>query len=299
MNGMAALVAGLMPVVAAMSACFAPSPVEGLACSSTGECPVGQRCHDGLCSSGAPADAAAPPVDAVPDGAPAPDGPSSSYLDAVLADGPVAYYRLAEAKGAVAIDQSGFENDAAIAVNGEMASFGEAGALTDGDLALGLTGEGNPSGTSAYVATPDTVAPWGADFTIEVWVKPALAPTSTSSVFIAEHYTFSGFRTGYTDNFEPQFWTAEGGGSSTVLSTEPLTPAAWNHLAFVRAGVTMTIYVNGIEGARHIGEITLDAPGVQFPYAIVQRTDAEGIECRRKQNAAHHHQNVDSPDTMR
>lgn len=44
-----------------IAACYAPAPVEGLACSPSGACPVGQTCVDDVCvigpDGGAPADA--------------------------------------------------------------------------------------------------------------------------------------------------------------------------------------------------------------------------------------------------
>src|SRR5262245_36403133 len=67
----------------ALTACFAPSYSDETRCSSKGECPAGRTCHEGLCLSAAPPDAAIAPSDdaAIPDGpaspgdAPIPDAP--------------------------------------------------------------------------------------------------------------------------------------------------------------------------------------------------------------------------------
>lgn len=44
-------------LVLAASACFSPSPPEGLACAAGDTCPPGQTCQSGVCLSGAPGDA--------------------------------------------------------------------------------------------------------------------------------------------------------------------------------------------------------------------------------------------------
>src|SRR5213593_2714324 len=70
-----------------------------------------------------------------------------SYRASVLADHPVAYWRLNEATGAVMADASGNGNDGTYA---GAVTLGQPGALTsDGDTAVGF----NPTGGAASVAS--------------------------------------------------------------------------------------------------------------------------------------------------
>lgn len=65
----------VLAAAALATGCFAPEAREGLPCSERGDCPPGQSCRAGVCTSGAP----------LIDGSPAADAPA---IDAALPDPP-------------------------------------------------------------------------------------------------------------------------------------------------------------------------------------------------------------------
>src|SRR5436190_1632455 len=87
----------------------------------------------------------------------------SSYADVVVGDGPVSFWRVGEASGAVALDAVGANR------GGYFGGFalGQPGAVA-GDTAVSL------NGTSGYVGVPDSASlHTGDNFSVELWVKPA------------------------------------------------------------------------------------------------------------------------------
>src|SRR5437763_16897142 len=98
----------------------------------------------------------------VPSTAATPTAPPS-YRASVLADHPVAYWRLSEATGAVMADASGNGNDGAYAGT---VTLGEPGALaSQGDSAVGF----DPTGGAARVASPTSLqVNW---VRIEIWIN--------------------------------------------------------------------------------------------------------------------------------
>jgi hypothetical protein len=170
-----------------------------------------------------------------------------AYVQTVMADQPLAYYRLDELSGTVAHDVSGHGYDGTYVVSGGTLTLGLSGALTD-DPAVGLIGDGNTgSGGQAFVTFPAQLNVFAADFTIEGWVTPVASPGGyDAAFFVWEVYNTSGFRTGWKGDMTPHLWTAESGGSTGgVESPTPLIAGAWNYFVITRAGSTISVYVGG------------------------------------------------------
>ncbi len=176
----------------------------------------------------------------------------------ILAEHPVAYYRLDEASSAVAaVDVSGHANHGGyFIITGGTGTFTTTGALVaDADLdpAVSFQGGGNPgNGGIACVAPPGTVFPWDGDFSVEGWIQPtSLPPTGwNDSFFLWEDHLVSGFRSGWTIDLEPIFWTYEAGGTTSIEGTVPLVLGSWNHLVVTKSGTTVTMFVNGVLSAQ-------------------------------------------------
>ncbi len=86
------------------------------------------------------------------------------------------------------------------------------------------------------------------DFTLEVWL--AVAPGSTSSICgMNEQYAVSAVSLGATSKFVRCIVLSPKGvgigSGSAVISGPPLTPSRWTHLACVRSGSTLTLFVDG------------------------------------------------------
>jgi hypothetical protein len=96
--------------------------------------------------------------------------PQSPYAKSVLANKPVAYWRLGEKKGPVAHDDTGHKHDGKYVGKPHM---GQPGAIFgDPDEAIGLDG---PK-TKSYVEVPESkvfsVPTSGKGLTVEVWLRP-------------------------------------------------------------------------------------------------------------------------------
>lgn len=194
------------------------------------------------------------------DGTPSPAVDTSlaqAYPMMILAEHPIAYYRLDEASSAVAaVDVSGHANHGGYIITGGTGSFMTTGALVadaDFDPAVSFQGGGNPGDRgSASVVPPETVFPWDGDFSVEGWIQPhSLPPTGWhDSFFVSEVYLVSGFRSGWTIDLEPVFWTDEAGGSTSIEGMVPLGLGSWNHLVITKSGTTVTMFVNGVLSAQ-------------------------------------------------
>jgi hypothetical protein len=176
---------------------------------------------------------------------------TATYVQTVLADHPIAYYRLDETSGTVAHDSSGNGNDASYDICGGQLGLGMPGALAhDPDTAAGLSNNGGAGlGTTASVDVPPGAYVFRGDFTVEGWVEPATpAGPFNDAFFAAEDYNSDGFRAGWDNELSPLVWTNEDGVTQAPFSLETATTlvaARWSYLVFTRAGATWSVYVDG------------------------------------------------------
>lgn len=94
--------------------------------------------------------------------------------------------------------------------------------------------------TKAVAAAAPVVSPSG-DFTIEAFVKPTQLPAAGNIAVIYNHANnvnlevTSDGKLGLWSNLNNSYW----------LTTTPITVNAWNHIALVRNGSTVSLYLNG------------------------------------------------------
>ncbi|MEQ9626271.1 CHAT domain-containing protein [Coleofasciculus chthonoplastes] len=184
-------------------------------------------------------------------------GGALPYNVAVLLDDPVGYWRLDE-EGETAFDSSGNNIDGTYfgGVN-----LNQEGALVD---------DANPApffdGTTGYVEIPDSdFIDFGTneDFTITAWIKvtPDQLDIETTDNVVIEKWSGSG---GYsyviryfnqTSSDTGKIYSAQWDGSnfSTTTSTQPINDSDFHHVAFVKEGSNLFLYVDGI-----LQETTLD-----------------------------------------
>ncbi len=176
----------------------------------------------------------------------------TGYAKVVLADDPVAYWRLDETdQNGPAIDLAG-SFDGAFDTTAGAVSFGIApGIPNESDSAIGLTGGAIVTIPYALELNPVT-GPWSA----EAWVKPdSLDPGHFRTVFSSMwNSDFGGHVFGWNVyQHVAGVWTLNifnGSGSSTFVSDfahNPLDTNKWYHMVIADDLTTIRFYVNGTE----------------------------------------------------
>ncbi|MBV9173878.1 MAG: right-handed parallel beta-helix repeat-containing protein [Chloroflexi bacterium] len=163
---------------------------------------------------------------------------TSAYASAVLADQPMAYWRLNETSGSTAADDSGNRQTANITGG---VTRGVSGALAqDVNTAFGFDGQ------SGYVRD-NTSLSVGSDFTIEAWVKSSSANQSVPLVSLVGPQSQSS-RTLYLDRqrFRGMADVSSKWPTYSVDSNAAYDVTAWHHLVFVtQAATSLALYVDG------------------------------------------------------
>jgi hypothetical protein len=109
-------------------------------------------------------------------------------------------------------------------------------------------GSGYFDGSGDYLTVPagSAFAPGTSDFTIEAWIYPTNSSEQyiwTQTVSGTNYFLF--FITSTTGSLT---MTTSGGGTPINGPANSIRPYAWNHVAAVRSGGTVTVYVNGVAG---------------------------------------------------
>jgi hypothetical protein len=179
--------------------------------------------------------------------------PEPSYRTVVLADEPLAYWRVdAGSTEWITADESGNHFDADYSSN---VMFGRGGAVANDDNAAVLL-------VNERIVPPDLDV-WGGDFTIEAWVAPHDASSTGGffSILIWEEFNVNGFRYGWDNRFAPMFWTFQSGGDDTVISTSAMTVDIWHYVVLTKASTRVTIYLDGTEAvAADVASYKVPAP---------------------------------------
>ncbi|HET6249921.1 MAG TPA: LamG domain-containing protein [Tepidisphaeraceae bacterium] len=171
------------------------------------------------------------------------------YPTTILADSPLAYFRLGELTGTSAADSSGNSNTGAYTGG---FSLGRAGAVAgENDPAAAFDGTG-------YVASSLTRS---SPLSVEAWVNPA-------SFAAVESCILGGIFTIYTAN---KFTV----GGANNLTTFIVPAGQWSHLAATWDGTTILAYANGALVATITGD-TLDYTTGGAGFRIGGRVDVSG-----------------------
>ncbi len=168
-------------------------------------------------------------------------GLGAAYESAVLADAPLAYYRLGESSGTIAADASGHGLDASY-VNG--VSLGGPGAL-NGSSDTAAQFDGNDD----YVDLPDGFADFTNGVTLEIWIYPT-ANAQWSRLFDLGNGTASDniLLSRYTTNNDLYLQIYNGGSAGGNLRASGILDYnRWQHIvATVDASGNARIYRDGV-----------------------------------------------------
>jgi concanavalin A-like lectin/glucanase superfamily protein len=223
--------------------------------------------------------------------------PLTGYARVVVADDPVAYYRLDETSGSsTAVDAVGsFDGTYDTSLGG--ITFGiPTGIPHETDTAIDLSDTNTASaGKGGVVRIPYALElnPYGA-WSAEAWVRPDSNDTNgnfrtvLSSLY---NFNFSAAVYGWAIYQHPNggsgAWTLvvfNGGGGPSFFGSDfghiPLIPGSWYHLVLTDDGATIQLYVNGVAGSANTsitgfipngvnGDPTLQAS----PEVLGQRSD--------------------------
>lgn len=163
-----------------------------------------------------------------------------AYADAVIAAGPVAYWRLGETSGTTAADSSG-NGRAGTYIGG--VTLGQAGALSDGNKAASF------DGVDDVVDVTNAAVRLAGELTVEAWINPAIVNTGSDSTIarcgIGSDLMWwlalradGALQSGHYDGAAFQIVATAGG---------VITTGQWRHVVVTRAadGKTYKFYVDG------------------------------------------------------
>lgn len=186
-----------------------------------------------------------------------------SYPATVLADSPIAYWRLDDTTTTTAKDSSGNGNDGTyqggvvLGVQGAIANDPDKAVQFDGSSAEMIA---NVPGTFDFTGS--------APYSIEVWAEPAAAPGGMGivgkSAYAADAGGYSGWYVaynsgGYLDNWRNNDETGNPGPA----------PGAFIHVVATYDGTTLALYLNGQPFASYASSAVLSSTGAPVTAGVV------------------------------
>lgn len=163
---------------------------------------------------------------------------TGGYANAVLADGPSAYWRLDEPSGTTLNDASGNGHTGSYSGN---VALGQAGAMTgDADSSISLTD------TNSYATAPDAPSLDTPNFTIEGWVR-ALTTSSLQKIVgkgpgTSEQWgLYIAPTTGFAE-VQAEIGGAQVSLSGTGTSQDRVGDNTWHYVAATWDGTNLTLY---------------------------------------------------------
>ncbi|MCA1683627.1 MAG: fibronectin type III domain-containing protein, partial [Actinobacteria bacterium] len=181
-----------------------------------------------------------------------PTGPATTYASGVLANAPLAYYRLGEASGKTAADSSGKGRHGTY----EGASLGSPGAVVD-DQDTSVSDDGSAQAVRSAPSLPG----YNSARSVEAWVKPAdgydryVASWGTSATDQEFSVLVGPNQVGVVGYYDDRYFA----------TPRPLTDGAWHHVVVTYNGTTLTAYLDGVVlGSRSFGAAldTIDGSGL-------------------------------------
>ena len=121
----------------------------------------------------------------------------------------------------------------------------------------------NYSNGSGYLSAPsDAVFAFGTnDFTVECWIF--LTSTTSAPYNNPRAFNVGGFNL-YSDGANSGKWAVYFGASNIITTTAALTLNQWTHLALVRSGTSLVLYINGVSAGSTTNSSNISAAAAYF-----------------------------------
>lgn len=160
-----------------------------------------------------------------------------AYRDVVLPDNPMVYWRLGEASGTVAQDETANNTDGTYS---SLAILGATGIIS-GDTALTIADDTDPAVPNGFVRADSTVT-MNDTFSFECWLKR----NSTTAI---ERGIFEGFSwaTASMDASGQIYLVPGASGTKIMHSSINITDTDWHHLVITKSGATRKIYIDSVD----------------------------------------------------
>lgn len=193
------------------------------------------------------------------------------YYDAVVEDGPLAYWRLGESSGITAVDAMGLVNGTYVG----SPTLGATGSLLDGDTDTAVAFNG-ASSQAVPVGSSGTLDGVTGDITVECLAK---FTGSGVMVLVAKYDNAGADENGYlllTDVGGVQFDGRDGNATyHSSGNSGAINDGAWHHVVGQREGSVWRIFVDGAEASSDdVG--TSGSISVGNSLRIGQNTDTVG-----------------------
>lgn len=194
---------------------------------------------------------------------------------AQLSDGagnpPVGYWKLDENTGTTSVVDSSGNN-----LTGTLAGSMTAADWVPGNIGSALDFDGTDDAVS--FGTTSVLKFGSGNFTYSAWVKTSA--TGATDVYIADSNNATAERLLYTGgaNTAVCFARDASGNSATATGTTTITNGVWHHLACVRSGSSVYIYVDGrLEGSGTNGSVGSTDTTPAASTTIAKRDNAAGL----------------------
>jgi hypothetical protein len=178
----------------------------------------------------------------------------ATYTATVLADAPVAYWRLGETSGTVAEDAVG-SLDGTYAATG--VTLNRPGALT-GDVSRAVMFDPATGGNVAVNANGTVLDAGNGPLSIEAWVKK----TNQNVDYGIVSRGIGGYYLRIGANNRLQLLASQT--AEIVHSTVTITGTGWHHVVATKNGVAVKLYVDGVDVTGTVSNATLVNPNDSF-----------------------------------
>jgi hypothetical protein len=203
-----------------------------------------------------------------------------TYVEAVQADSPYAWWRLGEADTSQAAkDESPNGNNGAYKTPG--VTLGLKGAIAnDPNTAMAL------DGVSGAMYLPGTIFDFGGSpsFAIEVWVSPGAPPPADASDTlrrIVSHRTVSPYYGWFLaiDDTQRVFFTRwENNTTVASVTSSPIPQSQFTHVVVSADGVTVTLFIDGASVASGSEGTITDTPATHLSFGSTSDFTGEFID---------------------